>query len=78
MVIFMFISLNINDGYYLYITASVVNPRLAQHFNLLRCNKCKMSPGFGVRKVGVESQCSLVGTLHFCSSSSSGSTSYVS
>lgn len=76
----MFISLNINDGYYLYlyIAAIVVNPRLAQHFNLLRCNKYKMSPGFGVRTVGVESQCSLVGTLRFCSSSSSGSTSHVS
>lgn len=58
--------------------AIVVKPRLAQHFNLLRCNKYKMSPGIGVRKVGLESQCSLVGTLFFCSSSSSGSTSHVS
>lgn len=46
------------------VTASV-NPRVAQHFKVLSCSKCRMSPGFGMRKLGVESQCS----LHFCSSS---------
>ena len=51
------------------VTAIMMNPRVAQHFKLLSCNKCKMSPGFGMRILGVESQCSLVGALHFCSSS---------
>lgn len=54
------------------VTAIVMNPRVA-HFKLLSCNKYKMSPAFGMRKLGVESQCSLVGALHFCSSSCSTS-----